>query len=187
MKKINIMAKALIKLAYRQIIDASSTGSFEQKVFHDSYAEFLMKIQAYNPGKKFTTFSEIVANDGRANSLHYKTSFAVLHHIETLQNKIPGLQDEAGRINILFVIPEFKVLESGLADKALHKVAITYITDTITLIDSFGEYLLLSLGDQIHPAGNQELETFILGMQDNLSIINYKEIVSENIFISSQT
>jgi hypothetical protein len=181
------MAKALIKLTYRQVIDASSTGSFEKKIFHDSYAEFLMKIQAYNPGKKFTTFSEIVANDGMANSLHYKTSFAVLHHIETLQNKIPGLQDEAGRINIPFVIPEFKVLESSITDKSLHKIAITYITDTITLIDSFGEYLLLALGDQTHPAGNQRLETFTLKLQPGLSIINYKEIVSENLFISSET
>ena len=181
------MAKALIKLAYRQVIDASSTGSFEKKVFHDSYVEFLMKIQVYNPEKKFAKFSEIVANDGRANSLHYKTSFAVLHHIETLQNKIPGLQDTSGRINITFAIPEFKVLESDIIDKGLHKVAITYITDMITLIDSFGEYLLLALGDQTNPAGNQGLETFILKMRDNLSIVNYKEIVSENLFISSQT
>src|SRR5438876_972513 len=116
------MAKALIKIAYRQVIDASSTGSFEKKIFNDSYAEFLMKIQAYNPGKKFTTFSETVASDGRANSLHYKTSFAVLHHIETLQNKIPGLEVEAGRIKIPFSIPEFKVLESSIIDKRLHSV-----------------------------------------------------------------
>jgi hypothetical protein len=181
------MAKAHIKLAYRQVIDVSSIGSFEKKVFHDSYTEFLMKIQAYNPGNKFTMFSEIVANDGRANSLHYKTSFAVLHHIETLQNKIPVLEDESGRIKIPFSIPEFKLLESDITDKSLHKVSITYITDTITLIDSFGEYLLLALGDQAQPIGNQGLESFTIKMQDNLSIVNYKEIVSENLFISSQT
>jgi hypothetical protein len=181
------MAKALIKLACRQIIDASSTGSFEKKVFHDSYAEFLVKIQAYNPGNKFTTFSEIVANDGRANSLHYKTSFAVLHHIETLGNKIPGLQDTTGRVTIPFAVPEFKVLESDVIDKNAHKVAITYITDTITLIDSFGDYLLLAPGDQTQPAGNQGLETFTIRMQDNVSVVNYKEIVPENIFISSGT
>jgi len=180
------MAKALIKLAYRQVIDASSTGSFEKKIFHDSYVEFMMKVQAYNPGMRFASFSEIVANDGRANSLHYKCSFAVLHHIETLNKQIPGLQDTAGRISIPFAIPEFKVLESGVTDKNLHKVAITYITDTVTLIDSFGEYLLLAMGDQTQPLGNQGLETFTFKMQDNLSIVNYKEIVAENIFISSE-
>src|SRR5258705_11032228 len=105
------MAKALIKLAYRQIIDASAKEIFEQKVFHDSYNEFLLKSQAYNPEKKFITFSEMVANDGRANSLHYKLSFAVLHHIETLNKRIPGLQDETGRINLRFTTPEFKLVE----------------------------------------------------------------------------
>ena len=164
-----------------------SQTSFEKNVFNASYKEFLLKSQAYNPEKKFTTFSEIVANDGRANSLHYKTSFAVLHHIETLQNKIPGLEDESGRIKIPFLIPEFKLLESDITDKSLHRVAIIYITDTITLIDNFGEYLLLALGDQSQPIGNQGLETFMNKMQDNLSIINYKEVVSENIFISSET
>ena len=46
---------------------------------------------------------------------------------------------------------------------------------------------LLALSDQTHPAGNQGLETFLLKMQDNLSIVNYKEIVSENVFIFSET
>jgi hypothetical protein len=170
------MAKALIKLAYRQIIDANSTGSFEKKIFHDSYAEFLLKIQTYNPENKFTTFSEIVANDGRANSLHYKCSFAVLHHIETLKNKIPGLMDAAGRVAIPFDVPEFKVLESGINDKSLHKIAIIYTTDIFTLVNSFGEYLLLATGDQSESIEDPGLETFTLKMQENLSIINYKEI-----------
>jgi hypothetical protein len=168
------MNKALVKLAYRQVIDAASTGDFEQKIFKDSYAEFLLKIQPYNPGNKFTRFSEIVANDGKANSMHYKTGFAVFHHIETLNKKIPGLLDSAGRINVLFRIPEFKVLESSIVDKNLHKVAITYITDNIPLVDSFGEYLLL-ISDSPY-LRTKELETFTLKMQPNLSIISYKEI-----------
>lgn len=180
------MAKAFIKLAYRQIIDATSTGGFEKKIFHDSYAEFLMKIQAYNPGNKFSTYSDIAANDGRANSLHYKCSFAVLHHIETLKNKIPGLLDTAGRVAIPFDVAEFKVLESGITDKSLHKVAIIYSTDIFTLVDSFGEYLLLAAGDQSATIANPGLETFTLKMQDNLSIINYREIISEKTITFSE-
>ena len=180
-----IMAKAIIKLAYRQIIDASSTGDFEKKIFHDSYAEFLMKIQAYNQENKFTMYSEIVAKDGRANSLHYKCSFAVLHHIETLQNKIPGLYDTAGRINIPFAFPEFKVLESGITDKSLHKVAVIYITDIFTLLDSFGEYLVLAPGDGTQ-LSLDKAETFTIKMQDNLSIISYSPIVSEKQVIFSE-
>jgi hypothetical protein len=170
------MAKALIKLAYRQIIDVNAAGDFEKKIFHDSYAEFLLKIQAYNPGNKFSTFSEIVAGDGRANSLHYKCSFAVLHHIETLKNKIPGLQDNAGRIMIPFALPEFKVLESSIVDKSLHRVAIIYITSVFTLLDSFGEWLVLAAWDQSETTTSPDMETLTVKMQENLSIVSYSEI-----------
>src|SRR6185369_15449898 len=110
----------------KQVIDSTSTGSFEQRIFHDSYNEFLLKSQAYNQEKKFTTFTEIVANDGRANSLHYKLSFAVLHHIDKLNKKIPGLEGEAGLANIAFDVPEFKLLESNIVDSSAHKIAIIY-------------------------------------------------------------
>jgi len=173
------MAKAFIKLAYRQIIDANSTGNFEKKVFHDSYAEFLLKSQSYNPGNKFSRFSEIVAADGRANSLHYKCSFAVLHHIEALRNKIPQLLDTAGRMNIPFEVPEFKLVESAINDKSLHKVAVIYITGVFTLLYSFGEYLLLATADQSRSINNPGVETFIIKMQEGLSIVNYREIVLE--------
>ncbi|MEO6523611.1 MAG: hypothetical protein ABIN91_18150 [Mucilaginibacter sp.] len=85
------MAKALIKLAYKQVINTLSVSDFEQKVFNISYQEFLMKSQAYNIDGKFKTFEEIKTNDGRANSLHYKLSIAVTHIVEELCNKIPGL------------------------------------------------------------------------------------------------
>ena len=179
------MAKTFIKLAYRKVIDAASAGSFEKKVFHDSYAEFLLKIQAYNTSNNFTRFNEIVANDGRANSLHYKCSFAVLHHIETLKNKIPGLEDTAGRAVIPFAFPEFKVLESDTGDRDLHKVAITYVTDTFTLLENFGEYLLLTSGDPSASTAAEGLETFILKMQPGLSVINYREAVPDENFIFS--
>jgi hypothetical protein len=39
------MYKPLIKLACRQFIDANSTTPFEQKVFHATYTEFLIRRQ----------------------------------------------------------------------------------------------------------------------------------------------
>ncbi len=42
------MAKALVKLSYKQVIDAASDGNFERNVFHSTYQEFLLKSQAYN-------------------------------------------------------------------------------------------------------------------------------------------
>jgi len=152
-----------------------------KRFFNDSYAEFLLKIQAYNPENKFSKFSDIVAADGRANSLHYKCSFAVLHHIDILKNKIPGLYDTAGRMNLSFEFPEFKVMESDINDKNLHKVAIIYSTGIFTLQNNFGEWLVLSTGDN---SGHDEMQvTFTVKIQEDLSIISYQGIEMEKAII----
>ncbi len=168
------MAKAIIKLAFRQVIDNSSAGEFEKKVFRDSYAEFLLKVQAYNPGNQRNKFSEIVAADGRAHSLHYKCSFSVLHHIEALGQRIPGLADTAGRMNIPFEVPEFRLLESSVTDPALHKVAIIYLTGAFILVESFGEWLVLA-------KDNKATETFTIKIQPELSVISYEPVPAEEV------
>ena len=167
------MAIALIKLTYKQIIDASATSDFEKKVFHTSYQEFLMKSQAYNLDSKFKTFAEIKNNDGRANSLHYKLSIAVTHFIDALENKIPQLHDQLGN-ELHFDIPDFKLLASNIADKAAHKVVINYITGTLTLLNVFDDYLILCAGDVSKTT--EPIDTFTLKLQTNLSISQYQEL-----------
>ena len=161
------MTKAIIKLTYKQVIDVSSTGDFEKNVLFASYQEFLLKSQAYNPGNKLKTFSEMKNNDGRANSLHYKLSFVIGYFIETLKNKIPVLTDNLGNC-VTFEVPRFELIESDVTTMAAHKVAINYITPELTLLNTFGEYLVLT-------AGNGE-ETFTVKMQDGLSISSYQQV-----------
>src|SRR4051794_8886205 len=105
------MSKALIKIAYRQVMDASTQNNFEKNVLQFSYEEFKMKLQVYNPEGKFRTFSELKANDGRANSLHYKSGFAVIGFIDTLNKQIPYLTDTMGQ-TVLFNSYKFEVIES---------------------------------------------------------------------------
>ena len=164
------MARALVKLVYRQVIDAASTGSVERNIFYASYDEFLMKSQAYNPEGKFKTFTELKTNDGRANSLHYKISFGALHFVKNFNDKIPELTDSVNN-SIAFNEARFELLESDVNDRNLHKLAINYSTDTLTLISIIGEYLLLAKGE-VFP--NEPVETFILKMQPNLSITEYQ-------------
>ncbi|MFA6247041.1 MAG: hypothetical protein WC615_08870 [Mucilaginibacter sp.] len=166
------MTKAIIKLTYKQVIDASSTGDFEKNVLFASYQEFLLKSQAYNPGDKLKTFSEMKNNDGRANLLHYKLSFVIGYFIETLKNKIPALTDTLGN-SITFEVPKFELIESDVTTMAAHKVAINYITTELTLLNTIGEYLVLS-------AGNGE-ETFTIKMQDGLAITSYQQAESKAI------
>lgn len=172
-----------IKLAYKQILDATLQTSFEKNVFIASYNEFLLKSQAYNFEKKFKTFSEMKANDGRANSLHYKCSFAVISFISNLNKQIPGLQDSLGN-NVTFDTFKFEVIESDITDKSAHKVAITYFTGLFTLFEIIGDYMLLAAGDKSNNSSSEPVETFLLKMQPNLGIVSYQN--SEE-FISNES
>jgi len=165
------MAKALIKLAYKQVIDIKSEGDFERNIFHVTYQEFLLKSQAYNPEGKFKTFAELKANDGRANSLNYKLSFAIVHFIAGLNNKMPGIKDNAGK-NPAFETPKFELIESDITDKMAHKVAIQYCTGVLTLLDTIEDYMILAVGDI---SIEQPSETFTLRMRPGLSVTFYKQ------------
>jgi len=169
------MYKAKIKLVYKQVIDAHSESAFEKAIIQASYQEFLLKSQAYNRDGKFKTFSRMKANDGRANSLHYKLSFSVLHFIEQLDNKIPLLKDNLGN-KLAFETAALELIESHTEDMQLHKVAVNYQTETLMLIDFMGEYLLLTKDS---PASSEPANTFVIKMQPDLSIATYQEIIEE--------
>ena len=170
------MNRALIKLAYKQVIDSSSAGDFEKNVFNASYNEFLLKSQAYNLEGKLKTFSELKFNDGRANSLHYKLSFATGKFIDGLNNKMPYLKDNEGN-SILFDVPKFELIESHIANKAMHKIAINYCTGILTLLDIIGEYMILATGDV---SDSETVKSFTLKMQPELSVVFYRELINQS-------
>lgn len=163
--------KAEIKLVYRQVIDESSESGFEKAIFMASYQEFLLKSQAYNTEGKLKTFTSLKMHDGRANSLHYKLSFAVGHFIAYLNNKMPHIKDNMGN-KLSFDTAKFELIESHMEDISLHKIAINYETGTLYLIELFGEYILLA---EDNLPENEPIDTFVLRMQPNLSIVSYHE------------
>jgi hypothetical protein len=168
------MKHALIRLAYRQVIDEKSKSSFEKNIFNASYDEFILKSQAYNTERKFRRFSEMMHHDGRANSLHYKLSFPVLPYMELLQKRIPLLQDNAGKY-VLFDKWQFELIDSDIRNKAAHKMAIIYSTEIITVIETLGEFMLLAYGDRSESITDVE-DCFVLKMQDKLSITKFQQL-----------
>ena len=168
------MRKGLIKLAYRQIIDAGNKGNFERSVLEVSYEEFFMKSQAYNQENKFKTFKEMVANDGRANSLHYKSGFAIGNLIQRLNQKIPELEDTLGK-SVNFEVHQFEIIDSDITNPAAHKVAITYTTGIFTYFGNMGKYMLLAEGDKLNQPPTEPVETFILKAREGLCIISYQQ------------
>ena len=166
------MCKAKVKLIYRQVMDETSSSPFEKAILQASYQEFLLKSQAYNREGKFKTFSKMKANDGRANSLHYKLDFSVGHFIARLDHKIPLVKDNLGN-KLSFETARFELIESHIEDISLHKVAINYETSELCLVELLGEYMLLTADN---PADSEQLQTFVLRMQPALSIVSYQQI-----------
>jgi hypothetical protein len=171
------MAKAYIKLALKHFIDSNSQTEFERNVFNDSYSEFLMQSQIYNKEKNLNSLEQMIANNPKANSLHYKVGFAIGLYVKSLNNIIPNLKDSLGITNIPFDKFQFHIISSDVTNKEAHKVAVIYRTDTMTLVDIIGENLVLANGDC--SATHEEFNaTFILKMQPEISIFNWAEVVN---------
>ncbi len=166
------MAKALVKLTFRQVLGPDMQDTFAKGILHYSYAEFKLKSQAYNPEGVLTTFSAMKAHDGRANSLHYKVGFRVSGYIEDLKHIIPGLKDTLGQ-PVAFETYKFELIESDIHNAAAHRVAVHYITGTLTLHEVLGNYLLLAPEASKEDGATPLPETFMLPLQDGLSICRY--------------
>lgn len=173
------MPMSQLTLVYRQVIDASTEGTFAKHVHQLSYDEFKMKSQAYNPDRKFTTFTALKANDGRANSLHYKCSFPVAGLVEGLKWEIPNLKDSLGK-PLSFGSWQFEVIESDIDDPSKHSVAISYITPLYNLFEIIGTQLLLS--KNLEQTEHDGISTFMISIQPGLSIASYKELIPAESF-----
>lgn len=169
------MKKARITISFRQTIDVLSEGSFEKNVFEDSYREFLLQSQAYNPSQRFSTFADMVDNNPKANSLHYKTGFAVGLYINGLKKRIPRLKDTQDR-SLNFASHRFELISSDINNKSDHKVAITYYSAEYYLLATIGNNLLIA-PVLLSEYGNNE--SFLIALQENVSISSFEEVELE--------
>src|SRR5260221_6855182 len=167
------MPKAIIKLAYKQVIDMHSEGEFEKNVFNDTYSEFLMQSQNYNPDKKLRTLEEMINENPKANSLNFKVGFAIGLYMKSLNNVIQGLTDSFGIVKIKFESYTLHIIASDVTDKQAHKVAIIYQTATYSLLDIMGENMILMKGDPNFRSENPHSEVLMIAMQPSLSICSW--------------
>jgi len=58
------------KIELQKIIDSSSQKQWEKYIFEDSFTEFLMQSQYFDQQKKYSSFSELIANVPNAEKLH---------------------------------------------------------------------------------------------------------------------
>jgi hypothetical protein len=162
--------KSRIRLAYRQVIDAGNARTeFEKAVFSDTYHEFRVQIQTYNPDNAFTTWQQVREAVPQASpTLPIRVGFAIGLYVEGLNNQIPGLNDGLSQ-PVAFTDYQFTLLDSDLTDRSRHRVAITYRTDRLTWLDTIGNQLLLTKEDPT----TGPVDTFMVALQPNLSIVSY--------------
>lgn len=165
------MAKGLIRLSYRKIIDATAPTVWDKLVFEDTYLEFYMQAQFYNQEKKYTTFQELLAHVPHADRLHYLTSTAAIGYIRQLNKIIPDVVNNAGKLCLPFSQFTFEIIQSHVEHKDFHKVAVVFHCEPLTWIDTVGNFLLIAYGNQQEALrAGKEIETDLVAIQPNLSI-----------------
>lgn len=138
------MTKRIIRLCYRKVIDASSSKQWDQYVFDSTYTEYLLQSQLYDPGKKFDSFSELLAHVPGAEKLHFLASAATTGYLQQLGGKIPGLLNSLGKHFLTFSNYRFEIINTDRSNKNNHQVAISFYSEPMLWLDTIGTSLLLS-------------------------------------------
>jgi hypothetical protein len=160
--------KTLIRLAFRQTIDANSQSEFAKDVFRDSYEEFLIQVQSFDAEGRYTTWNELRKQFPKANlNVNYKTAFAIGLYVKQLSNQIPDVVDNLGQ-SLAFESYRFEIVESSISDRSKHKVALTFETPTLQLNALLGEYMVLSL-----PQAEQG-DSFTIQMQPGMAVVKFQ-------------
>lgn len=166
------MAKGIIQLCYRKIIDASSQKIWDQYVFESSYKEFLMQSQLYNQEKKYASFAELVMNVPAAERLHFLVAASVVGYVQQLNQVIPEILDNLGKHFLRFNNYRFEIINSDIKNKANHQVAINFFSEPILWHDTVDNYLLISPFNT--KQRDEEMLTHLLAIQPFLSIYSIK-------------
>lgn len=138
------MSDRTITLCYRKIIDAQASRPWEKMVFEDTYAEFQLQAQLFNPEKKYRSFSELLHYAPGADQLSFLVSAAVRGYVQQLQGLVPDVLDTLGRHFLKFSQFQFEMINSDLLDKTRHQVAVNFHSEPLRWHETIGSQLLVS-------------------------------------------
>ncbi|MGN6294563.1 MAG: hypothetical protein ACTHMV_17575 [Chitinophagaceae bacterium] len=90
---------------------------------------------------------------------------------------MPGIKEWVpGQVQPGFETHQFEIAWSNLADRSQHRVAITYFTGVLSLLESFGDQLLLATGDMTRLAAGEWTDSFMLRINPMITICQYSPI-----------
>lgn len=161
------MTFSKIRLAFRQVIDNSTSVNWQKYVFEDTFREYLMQQQLYNSAENpKTTFRELLHENEKAGKLHFLTGMAAEPYISQLKGNIYQLPDALGNSYLPFVNYKLDIINTDINDSSRHKIGITFYTPLLLLIEIIdGHYLLSKNTDSV---SEWEIQSF--PMHPNLAI-----------------
>ncbi|SCY47599.1 hypothetical protein [Flavobacterium caeni] len=156
-----------IRLAYRAVIDQQSTWVWDRYVFEDTYKEYLMQHQLFNDkDNPKNTFRELLAENEKAEQLHYLVGIAANGYIEQLKGKLHRVPDVLGNQFLPFSSYRLDIVNTDIVDATKHKIGITFYSPPLLLVDIINNCYLVSA----EPDTTTNLETMMFPMQPHLAI-----------------
>ena len=164
--------KSKIQLAYRLIIDNNSTFVWDKYVFEDSFQEYLLQHQQFNNKENpKNTFRELLAENEKAQQLHYLVGIAANSYVEQLKGNLYRITDALGNNYFPFINYRVDIINTDCTDISKHKIGITFYSPLLTYLGIVDNHYLLSKNTD----DSTEFETFMLATQPHLSICYLKE------------
>ncbi|MBS1509296.1 MAG: hypothetical protein JST86_00530 [Bacteroidetes bacterium] len=142
------MTKGIIRFSFQKTISEQPVTLWDKYVFDATWMEYRMQAANFNQKTKDTLFTNILAHEPRAAQLHQMVSTAALGYIRQLEGIIPELLTVHGKALIPFKNFQFNIVQSDMIDSRQHKVDITFISEPLTLIDTFNHHFLIAIGDK---------------------------------------
>lgn len=156
-----------IKLAYRIVIDSSSTLLWDKYVFEDTFKEYQMQSQQFNSeSNPKNTFRELLSENEKANQLHFLTGIAASGYVEQLKGNFHRVTDVLGNNYFSFINYQLDIINSDITDASKHRIGITFYSPLLNYFGIFeGNYLISK-----NTENTNEYETIMFPVQKNLSI-----------------
>lgn len=164
--------KSKIRLAYRLVIDNSSTFVWDKYVFEDTYQEYLLQHQQFNSKENpKNTFRELLSENEKAVQLHYLVGISADNYVQQLKGNLYRITDILGNNYFPFTNYRFDIINTDITDISKHKIGITFYSPLLTYLGVIDNHFLLSK----NTGESNEFETFMIAAQANLSVCYLKE------------
>lgn len=156
-----------ISLAYRVIIDSSSTIIWDKYVFEDTFKEYKMQSQQFNSKESpKNTFRELLSENEKASQLHFLVGIAADGYIQQLKNNFYRVTDVLGNQYFPFINYQLDIVNSDITDHSKHKIGITFYSPLLSYFGIIEGNYVVSRNTE----NTNEYETIMFPVQPHLSI-----------------